>query len=254
MSVYNIRNVFSYTISTSSISYVRNYNFNTATVTDIELSMTNTDDTLPITVNITTTEPWMAIVDPITGANKKYPDGNVVLPPTSSAMVLLKIDLPPEIESIPETTLYPYINLDITSGSFPVISTTTTTTTGKTDKTNKNNTILTSIDSVLISVGESIGIDISVYDLEGNIDTTADVLWMSDNETIAQVDNPNVTEMEYNPYTPRYIRGVSPGTTTVTIKAGDQRTTSIPVVIKETPSSPPPPPPEGDERKLPIEE
>jgi hypothetical protein len=121
MSTYNIREKFSYVIATSSVNYVRNYNFNSATVTDIPLAMANSDESVPITVNITTTQPWMQIVDPTTGKDLRYPSGNVVLEPTSSKVVLLKLDLPPEIESIPETTIRPFINLDIKSGSFPIL-------------------------------------------------------------------------------------------------------------------------------------
>ena len=122
MSTYNIREKFSYTLTTSSIEYIRNYNFNTATVTDIPLAMSNSDTEVPITVNITTTEPWIEIVNPTTGANLKFPNGNVVLGPTSSSVVLVKIDLPPEIENIPESILYPNISLDIKSGSFLITS------------------------------------------------------------------------------------------------------------------------------------
>jgi hypothetical protein len=124
MSNYNIREKFTYTLATSSIEYIRNYNFNTATVTDIPLTMTNSDTEVPITVNITTTYPWIKVVDRITGKSLKYPEGNVVLAPTSSNVVLVKIDLPPEIENIPETTVTPtpLINIQLLSGSFLVTS------------------------------------------------------------------------------------------------------------------------------------
>lgn len=122
MSTYNIREKFTYALATSSIEYIRNYNFNTATVTDIPLVMSNSDTEVPITVNITATEPWIEIVNPTTGANLKFPSGNVVLGPTSNSVVLVKIDLPPEIENRPETVIYPNINLDIKSGSFLITS------------------------------------------------------------------------------------------------------------------------------------
>jgi hypothetical protein len=122
MSTYNIREKFTYVIATSSIEYIRNYNFNTATVTDIPLAMSNSDTEIPITVNITTTVPWIQIVNPTTGANLKFPSGNVVLGPTSSSVVLVKIDLPPEIENVPSSSIYPDISLDIKSGSFLITS------------------------------------------------------------------------------------------------------------------------------------
>ena len=122
MSAYNIREKFTYTLATSSIEYIRNYNFNTATVTDIPLTMTNSDTEVPITVNITTTEPWVQVVDRVTGKSLKYPEGNIVLAPTSSNVVLVKIDLPPEIENRPETNITPLINIQLLSGSFLVTS------------------------------------------------------------------------------------------------------------------------------------
>jgi len=95
MSTYNIREKFSYIMTTSSLEYIRNYNFNTTTITDIPLIMSNSDTEIPITVNITTTEPWVQVVDSTTGFSLKYPQGNVVLEPSSSKTVLVKIDLPP---------------------------------------------------------------------------------------------------------------------------------------------------------------
>jgi len=126
MSTYNIREKFSYIMTTSSLEYIRNYNFNTTTITDIPLIMSNSDTEIPITVNITTTEPWVQVVDSTTGFSLKYPQGNVVLEPSSSKTVLVKIDLPPEIENIPEKVIEPSINIEILSGSFPVTSSQTT--------------------------------------------------------------------------------------------------------------------------------
>ncbi len=104
MSTYNIREKFIYALATSSIEYIRNYNFNTSTITDIPLALGNTDTEIPITVNITTTVPWIQIVNPTTGANLKFPSGNVVLGPTSTSVVLVKVDLPPEIENVPSSS------------------------------------------------------------------------------------------------------------------------------------------------------
>lgn len=228
MSTYNIREKFTYTLATSSIEYIRNYNFNTATVTDIPLALGNSDTEIPITVNITSTEPWIQIVNPTTGANLKFPSGNVVLGPTSSSVVLVKIDLPTDIENRPETVIYPNISLDIKSGSFPIIPSSNTNTSNK-------NTITVPQSTYTIDPGERVQIDITVYDTEGNPQKDVfNVNWKSNNTSIVLVEEPQNTEIDYNPYTPRIIRGISPGETTVTITAGPERETSITFIVRET--------------------
>jgi len=218
MSTYNIREKFSYVLATSSIEYIRNYNFNTSTVTDIPLAMANSDTEVPITVNITTTVPWIQIVNPTTGANLKFPSGNVVLGPTSTSVVLVKIDLPPEIENVPSSSIYPDISLDIKSGSFPIISPPAPTG----SQANNKNTITVPQSTYTIDPGERVQVDITVYDVDGNpVKNVPDVVWKSD----------------YNPYTPRIIRGISSGETTVTITAGPERETSITFIVRDTSSS-----------------
>jgi len=211
MSTYNIREKFIYALATSSIEYIRNYNFNTSTITDIPLALGNTDTEIPITVNITTTVPWIQIVNPTTGANLKFPSGNVVLGPTSTSVVLVKVDLPPEIENVPSSSIYPDISLDIKSGSFPIISPPATTG----SQSDNKNTITVPQSTYTIDPGERVQVDITVYDVDG----------------------------DYNPYTPRIIRGISSGETTVTITAGPERETSITFIVRETSAGGPPPPP-----------
>ncbi len=218
MSAYNIREKFSYAIASSSIDYIRNYNFNSATVSDIPLSMANSDSEIPITVNMTATVPWIRIVDPNTGNNLRYPTGNVVLQPSSSAVVLVKLDLPSDIENTPESILYPNINLEIKSGSFPIILPSSTAL--------PKNVIVTQNDIYTIDVGERVEVNICVYDIDGNQDTSAIVEWKSNNMSIVQVEPPQNTQVDYNPYTPRIVRGISPGQTTVVVDAGDSRTTT----------------------------
>jgi len=220
MSTYNIREKFSYVLATSSIEYIRNYNFNTSTVTDIPLAMANSDTEVPITVNITTTVPWIQIVNPTTGANLKFPSGNVVLGPTSTSVVLVKIDLPPEIENVPSSSIYPDISLDIKSGSFPIISPPAPTG----SQANNKNTITVPQSTYTIDPGERVQVDITVYDVDGNpVKNVPDVVWKSNKD--------------YNPYTPRIIRGISSGETTVTITAGPERETSITFIVRDTSSS-----------------
>ena len=231
MSTYNIREKFTYALATSSIEYIRNYNFNTSTITDIPLALGNTDTEIPITVNITTTVPWIQIVNPTTGANLKFPSGNVVLGPTSTSVVLVKVDLPPEIENVPSSSIYPDISLDIKSGSFPIISPPATTG----SQSNNKNTITVSQSTYTIDPGERVQVDITVYDVDGNpVKDVFNVVWKSNNTSIVLVEEPENTQVDYNPYTPRIIRGISPGETTVTITAGPERETSITFIVRET--------------------
>lgn len=205
MSSYNIREKFSYILTTSSIDYIRNYNFNTGSVSDIPLIMNNSDEEVPITVNITTTVPWLRVIDPTTGTNKKYPEGNVVLEPSSSAVVIVKVDLPSEIEEQrAPAPLYPNISLDIKSGSFPIIPSASSPQAPK-------NTITVSQTTYTIDPGERVSVDITVYDAEGLPEKDTFVVWRSNNMSIVQVEEPENTQVDYNPYTPRIIRGISPG-------------------------------------------
>lgn len=147
MSTYNIREKFSYVMTTSSIDYVRNYNFNTSTVTDIPLIMSNSDEQTPITVYIKTSMPWIEVIDPTTGASVVNPVGNVVLPPSSSTAVLVKIDLPPNIESNKINNLKESIFLEIKSGSFKIEQPTQTTNTTNESTSNTNSTTVTNQES-----------------------------------------------------------------------------------------------------------
>lgn len=229
MSVYNIREKFSYSIATSSIDYIRYYNFNPSTVTDIALTMANSDEEIPITVNITTTRPWINVVDPVSGISLKYPEGNVVLNPTSSKVVLVKVDLSAEIESQrAPAPLYENISLDIKSGSFPIIPQNTST------NTSPKNVIIAENDIYYLNVGESVEVNITVYDSEGNQDLSAEVDWRSDNRSIVRVEEQSNTQADYNPYTPRNVIGVSPGETTVTISAGENRTETVMFRVRST--------------------
>jgi len=228
MSTYNIREKFSYVIASSSIDYIRNYNFNPATVSDIPLAMANSDSEIPITVNMTTTVPWINIVDPANGNSLKYPTGNVVLNPSSSKVVLVKLDLPPEIENIPESVIYPNINLEIKSGSFPIINPTG-------QNNSPKNVIVVQNDIYTIDVGERVEVNISVYDLDGNQDLSSEVEWRSNNMSIVQVEQPTNTQADFNPYNPRIIRGISPGETTVTVSADNNRSATIVFKVRTAP-------------------
>ena len=249
MSIYNIREKFSYVISSSNIEYIRNYNFNSSTITDIPLFMANSDEEIPITVNITTTRPWVQVVDPTTGANLKYPDGNVVLEPSSSKVVLVKIDLPPDIESIVETVERPNISLDIKSGSFPIVLVAQTSGSGSTPGTpdvtqsidDRKNSIVTEQQEYILNVGEKININLTVYDKNGNPDTKSAVVWRvvgskeptkdiekinatgnvatSGARKVVKINSPYDSKSKKRISYPRTVEGVAPGISYVLLTA-----------------------------------
>lgn len=232
-SVINVRNAFSYLIDTSSISYTRNYNFNSSTTTTLTLTLNNSGSDIPLTAEISASVPWIRVINPITGNDITYPRGNVVLQPSSSAFVNLLVDLPPELDSILDRDIYEYpdIHLRVLSGSFPIIP-------PSDNSTSNKNVITVAQNTYTIDPGERVQIDITVYDADGRQDRDAlNVVWRSNNASIVQVEEPTNTEVDYNPYTPRIIRGISPGETTVTITAGPERETSITFIVRETSSS-----------------
>lgn len=132
----NVIRDFSYTISSSSISYVRNYNFNPTTVTPINLTLINKNSVVPLTVDISASNPWMTIIDPVTNTSVVTPAGNVVLPRSSSKVVLIRLDLPADIEAIRSEVSVPVsMSFYIQSGSFPKTPSTSTSGTSGTNGT-----------------------------------------------------------------------------------------------------------------------
>jgi hypothetical protein len=215
MSTYDIRKIFTASAETRAINYIRNYNFNSSTVTDIPIQLTNGGDEVPITVNITTTEPWMEVVEPGTGVNLKYPLGNVVLPPTSSKDIILKINLPESIEQIPESVLHPELIFDLKTGSFAVVppgSTQVTSSTG--------NSIVVSTTNVNIRPLQILPIEYTLYNSDEQVLTVSETalsVTSSKPSIVRVLPPPDAT----NSYSPLRLFGVLPGSATVTIKYED---------------------------------
>lgn len=216
MSTYNIREKFVYNLATSSLDYVRNYNFNTTTVSDIPLTLTNLDDVLPMTVDMTTTDSWLRILDPQTNRDLRYPSGNVVLQPSSSKLLTVKIDLPPNIEERPESVIYPSITFNLTSGS-RLINTPDAT-------QGKPTNILIVPQNITLDVGETQVIVIKAYDLTGNEEDGGQIEWKVENMGVAQLtyENTNVDSLDK-----RIVRGISPGTTRILYTALDKKAETI---------------------------
>jgi hypothetical protein len=229
MSVYNIREKFVYNLTTSSIDYVRNYNFNTATVTNIPMLLTNLDDTLAMTVDMTTTDSWLRIVDPQTNKDLRYPSGNVVLQPSSSQLVYVKLDLPPDIESRPETVIYPSITFNLTSGSRLIVVPETT--------QGKPQNIIIAPTDINLNIGETQVVTIKTYDVTGNEEDGGQVEWKIENMSIAQLtyESTNVDSLDR-----RRVRGISPGTTRILYDAnGKTAQTTVTVSTTITPGKTP---------------
>jgi hypothetical protein len=210
MSIIDVDELFDYVFPTSSLEYIRNYNFNSATVTDLPLSLINRGSDIPITVNITTQEPWIQVVDSVNGNNLKYPSGNVVLAPTSSRVVLVKVDLPSEIEEASGSiTIRPNIFLDIKSGSFPIVAPTS----GDT-----NTGIVVNQDIIFLNVNESTELEFTIYDENGIPDFSVgfDEVQLDIDNLVASADYGQGFVISYSPIT---IRGIAAGETTLNISA-----------------------------------
>lgn len=238
----NVRKAFSYILESSSINYVRNYNFNAATVTDLRLFLANSDATTPLTVDISASVPWIRVTDPSTGKDITFPSGNVVLPPSSSTTMLLKIDLPPEIEAIVETAIYPDLHFRVVSGSNPRETVTTTTATAT------KNTVVVTSDIVRIFVNEqSEKIIASVYNVNGELESSPIINWRTGDASIAQVDDmlTGTTQVDSINDAEKYIRGVSVGETTVAVRSAGKEPAIIRVIVLEKESTGQTPPPGG---------
>jgi len=238
MSIYDIRKDFSYRIDTSSIDYIRYYNFNTDTVTTIPITFYNSgSQQVPITVNIKTSEPWMQIIDPLTGADLKYPNGNIVLTPNNNQVVSLKVDLPPNIEQLTSASIDAFVNVEIKSGSFKIVPATTST------SDTASGYIQTSVDEINIVRGQSQIIDVTIYDSSKTIKDNPNVKYVSSETTIASVESAYPL---IDAYTPIKVTGISVGETKITITSAELEKT-IPVkvvpstVIPSTGSIQPPP-------------
>ena len=213
MSKFNINEVFRYEFPTSSINYVRNYNFNTTTATHLPLRLINTGSSVPITVNLKVQEPWIQITNAGGTADLRYPSGNVVLNPTSSAQVFIIVDLPPEIEAQSgSVTLRPNISVEAISGSFPIFRPATTPV-GSSDR------IVPEQDIVTVTINNTVPLSFVIYDenLVPNFNVTLDEIALSiDDPTIATAD---WEYQEITSYSPLTIRGLTVGTTTLNISA-----------------------------------
>lgn len=225
--IIDVRNVFSYILTTSSINYVRNYNFNSATVTDIRLLLINSGSAYPITVNVSASVPWIRIKNSTNNADITFPTGNIVLPPSSSTVTLVQVDLPTEIENVIDTAVYPDLYIKVVSGSYPIVASTVTPTV---------NNIAVSSDIVRVYVDEqSELITVGVYDTSGQLEISPFITWESADTSIADIDERKVgdtTQYDIVTNTERYIRGVSVGETTVTVTSGT-KTATIRVIVSE---------------------
>jgi hypothetical protein len=220
MSKFNINEVFSYQFPTSSINYIRNYNFNTTTATHMPLTLINTGSLIPITVNLKVNEPWIKITNAEGSADLRYPSGNVVLSPTSSAQVFIIIDLPPEIEAQSGSiTLRPNISVEALSGSFPIVPRTVETETTGSSTLTKSDYIVTELDNVSVVANQTILLSFVIYDenLVPNYTVPREEIVLSlDDATIISAD------WDYegaSAYSPIIIRGLAVGTTRLNISA-----------------------------------
>lgn len=225
MSIFDIRKDFAYQIdiNSSSINYVRYYNFSSTTTTTIPLTLYNSgSQQIPITVNMTTSEPWIQITDSANGSDLKFPNGNVVLSPNQTKIVSVVVDLPPEIEILPSSSINSFVNIQLKSGSFPIVPSTTGGNNGL------KNIIVTTADLATIIQGQSQVIEATVYDNDGNIIQSPNIEWMSEDDVIARVQPTNTL---IDTSTSVTITGINVGETKITAKCDDiKRVISVRVV------------------------
>lgn len=233
MSAFDIDKIFSFVFPTSSIEYIRNYNFKDTTQTRLPLLLINSSDEVPITVNLQVPEPWIFIQDS-TGNDMRYPKGNVVLNPTSSKEVVIIVDLPPEIESIPGTetvTLRPNITMDVKSGSFAIVPPPSVPT-GLT----QSDQIIPETYDVIVGLNQSTLLEFNINKEDGTPDFN-----VSFDEISFSVADPTIASADYDyqlvtSYSPVTIRGLSVGNTILNITAKGF-TTSINVIVRPSTSS-----------------
>lgn len=221
MSLIDVRQAFSYLITTQSLNYIRNYNFDSATVSNIPVILSNSDPTISLTVNMTPNYPWMYITEPGSNTDLRYPSGNVVLPPSSSKTVLLKIDLPREIEDITNEVVQinpaPRIQFDILSGSLKIVST---------DSDTRRNIIVTNpAGTIIIERGEVQTVEFTVFDETSQpiIPTPVDVEWKVYDESIATVQEAG-RDLLLDNLSNKKIIGLSSGSTTIDITYKELKT------------------------------
>lgn len=223
-SLVNVRSAFSYTLLTSSVSYLRNYNFNSATVTDLRMGLVNRDETVPITVNISASVPWIRIKND-ENIDITFPTGNVVLAPSSSQEVFLTIDLPPELEE-EDNIFYPDIHIKVESGSKPI---------GEAPSSPaERDAIVLSQATLTLGVNQSIKITAAVFDQFGIRQVFPRLEWQSEDTLVARVLSVGQVETQFIPGldddSAKYIRGVSVGATNIIVTDGT-RTTLLPVTV-----------------------
>lgn len=212
MSIYIVNEKFQYTLTTSSVEYIKNYNFNDATVTTIPATISNIDSSsanvvaLPITVNITTSEPWMQVIDPVTNTSLKYPLANVVLQPTSSKQILIKFDLPPNIDILPSASLEPRIFFDLQSGSRPI----STTTSG-----DGVSNVIIGPDTVTMYLNDILTIGVQAFGPNGELQPNVALDWVIGDSTI--INFVDEGQQEISTYIVREVQGLSTGSTTLRV-------------------------------------
>jgi len=232
MSLFDIDTIFAYEFPTSSIEYIRNYNFNTASITELPLLLYNSSSEVPITVDMTVTQPWVAIRDPQTAVDLRYPSGNVVLPPTSSRLVSIFIDLPPEEESKSGTvTLRPEIELNIKSGSFLIVPKTP-----ESSGSRRSDRVVPTDYTVRVGNGQSTLLDFVIYKEDGTPDFE-----VTENELRFEPGDAAIISAYYEyqavtSYSPVTIFGLVVGTTTLAITAKGY-TTVVDVEVVPTDTS-----------------
>lgn len=122
---YEIDRVFSYSIPSTNLEYIKYFNFNNSTIEFLPLTASNADESKPIVMSVSSDQPWVSasVVNvrvpgfpptyTLTGQNDRL----VVIPPTSESNILITVTAPPNAEDLIGTILSANLTFNISSGS-----------------------------------------------------------------------------------------------------------------------------------------
>jgi hypothetical protein len=176
----------------------------------------------------------MQIVELGTGLDLKYPNGNVVLAPTSSREIILKIDLPPSIEEKPETVIRPNIIFDLLSGSFPIIPPTATSPSPSISDFRITVSAGGDLPVTLFS-GQTLDVDITVFQGNDPITSAPELTIESNNPAVADITKPTQLVSSYSPVR---IRAISGGEAEIKLTYQDAEASIFVTVVQTTTGGP----------------
>jgi hypothetical protein len=162
---------------------------------------------------------WINIIDPLNNANVTFPNGNYVLPPSSSKILVAKVDLPQSIENVPVSNIRPDLIFKVESGSKQIPTSSFGSNNGGTDNQGRG-AIAFSLSVITLLTDDTTTVTATIYDEENKQVNPVEInlSWSIDNTEVAtfieQVDD------DINKLT-RTIKGISSGQTRVNLNVAE---------------------------------